>query len=69
MKVRLTHPHVGVSARSERRAHHGPHHRDGDVAIDDRGADEIVLGNVFVGLVGDVERAGAEHDADAPASR
>src|SRR5271166_5727761 len=46
------------------RATSGSHRRDGNVAIDHRGSDEIVRGNVFVGLVGDVKRAGAEHDAD-----
>src|SRR5947208_956271 len=45
------------------RAASGPHHRGGDVAIDERCSDKIVLGDIFVGLMGDVERAGAKHDA------
>jgi hypothetical protein len=41
----------------------GPHHRNSDVVIDEGGAGEIVLRDIFVGLVSDVERARAKHDA------
>jgi hypothetical protein len=41
----------------------GRHHRDGDIAIDERGAGQVVLRDIFVRLVSDVERPGAKHDA------
>jgi hypothetical protein len=34
-----------------------------DIAIDEGGAGEVVLRDVFVGLVSDIERARAKHDA------
>jgi hypothetical protein len=41
----------------------GLHHRNGDIAIDESSAGEIVLWDIFVGLVSNVERARAKHDA------
>ena len=53
----------GVDRRRAERRKSGPHHRNGDIAVDERGAGEILLRDIFVGLVSDVERAGAKHDA------